>query len=272
MSNYNSLGDSYDYHYSRLNGFTLLELSIVLVIIGLLAGGITVGADMIRSAELRAVITEHQRYTAAVHTFRDKYFALPGDMTNAQAFWGIAHATPATCITTASTGTETCNGDGDGKIDISSAGSNEMFRFWQHLANAGLIEGSYNGIAGSGNAIDAELVTNINSPTSKLSNAGWSMYYMMYYVGDAYLFAGQYNNYYSYGADTASNRTYDKVLTAEEAWNIDKKIDDGKPTEGQLWAINWSTCTDAADENDLTSDYDLDDSSITCGLAFRNQF
>jgi len=72
------------------SGFSLVELSIVLVILGLLTGGILGGQALIRAAELRAVTTEYDRWVTATRTFQDKYFALPGDMTNATAFWGSA--------------------------------------------------------------------------------------------------------------------------------------------------------------------------------------
>ena len=71
------------------SGFSLVELSIVLVILGLLTGGILAGQNLIRAAELRSVTTQFQNYHAAVMTFRDKYFALPGDMANAEDFWGL---------------------------------------------------------------------------------------------------------------------------------------------------------------------------------------
>ena len=60
-------------------GFSLVELSIVLVILGLLTGGILAGQSLIRAAELRSISTDYSRYIAAVQAFRDKYFALPGD-------------------------------------------------------------------------------------------------------------------------------------------------------------------------------------------------
>ena len=69
-------------------GFSLVELSIVLVILGLLTGGILTGQSLIRAAELRSVTTEFQKYQTAMMTFRDRYMALPGDMRNATAFLG----------------------------------------------------------------------------------------------------------------------------------------------------------------------------------------
>src|SRR5665213_1826112 len=65
---------------SRSPGFTLIELSIVLVIIGLIVGGILVGQDMIKAAEVRAQISQIEKYNQAVNTFRAKFNAIPGDM------------------------------------------------------------------------------------------------------------------------------------------------------------------------------------------------
>jgi prepilin-type N-terminal cleavage/methylation domain-containing protein len=179
-------------------GFSLVELSIVLVILGLLTGGILAGQSLIRAAELRSVVTEYQRYTTAVQSFRDKYLALPGDMTNAERFWGTAHATDATCITTSSGSVTTCNGDGDGQVEAVTTRSNETFRFWQHLANAGLIEGSYTGVAGPLSYLDALSATNV--PSGRLTNAVWTSTF----VGNAgsanaSYYEGEYKNIFQLG-------------------------------------------------------------------------
>ena len=125
----------------------MLELSIVLVIIGLLIGGIFVGQSLIHNATLNAVITEFNRYQTAVQSFKQQYQALPGDMPNATSFWGSAGGTgsDATCMNTASTTAATCNGNGDGVIQTSAAGNDKILRFWQHLANAKMVGRFYSG-------------------------------------------------------------------------------------------------------------------------------
>jgi len=64
----------------KRGGFTLIELSIVLVIIGLLVSGVLVGRDLIAAAELRSQISQIEGYNTAVRTFQLKYGGLPGDL------------------------------------------------------------------------------------------------------------------------------------------------------------------------------------------------
>ncbi|MFI4984234.1 MAG: type II secretion system protein, partial [Rickettsiales bacterium] len=72
---------------SGSRGFTLVELSIVIVIIGFLVAGIAAGANMVKQAEIRSVITDLQSYQTAYNNFVAKYNAVPGDMTTASSFW-----------------------------------------------------------------------------------------------------------------------------------------------------------------------------------------
>jgi prepilin-type N-terminal cleavage/methylation domain-containing protein len=70
---------------SHGNGFTLIELSIVLVIIGLIVGGVLVGQNLIDAAAVRAQISQIEKYNTAANTFRGKYGYLPGDIPNPYA-------------------------------------------------------------------------------------------------------------------------------------------------------------------------------------------
>ncbi len=243
--------------------FSLVELSIVLVILGLLTGGILAGQSLIRAAELRSVTTDIQKYSTALMSFRDKYMALPGDMQNAQSFWGVAHATPATCATTASTTALTCNGDGNGQL-LFATGANEMFRAWQHMANAGLIEGTYTGTEGTA-AAGYHAIPGVNSPRIKLSNGGVGIFYLGSIISQTNNFDGNYGNVFVYGATHPSQMPANPLFKPEEAWNIDTKLDDGKPGFGTITTYKHvTTCYDD------TSNYNYDDTAVRCALIFKS--
>lgn len=235
------------------SAFSLVELSIVLVILGLLVGGVLSGQSLIRAAELRSISSEYSRYTTAMSTFRDKYFALPGDMSNANSFWsGFGQ------------------GDGDGTLDTSStATSNEISTFWIHLSKAAMIEGTYTAFASTTTAAGT-------NPKAKLSNAAWNAYY----VGspdttNATYFEGSYGNALMFGGGTnASIPT--GVIKPEEAWNVDTKLDDGKPATGSILSLEsqGSTCSDLATSSSSLSAsvYLLSGTSNTCALILKTGY
>jgi prepilin-type N-terminal cleavage/methylation domain-containing protein len=229
------------------NAFSLVELSIVLVILGLLVGGILSGQALIRASELRSITTEYQRYTTAVGTFRDKYFAIPGDMNNATSFWASG----------------TGNGDGDGLIENNgTAANNEISTFWVDLAFAGLIEGSYTNVAA------VTLTGGTNNPRSKISNGSWNVAHIgtvgvngvsspvagaTVQAADTF-FAGTYGNVLLLGSGTNALLP-GGILKPEEAWNIDTKMDDGRPDIGSV------TSLESQGENDNTRCSNLDTST-----------
>lgn len=270
---------SLDSHNCRMKkAFSLVELSIVLVILGLLTGGILAGQSLIRAAELRSVSTEFQRYQTSVMTFRDKYFALPGDMKNATAFWGeLASGVP--CRDVFSTSTATCNGDGDGQIESMNTGGtgtgmNEVFHFWLHLANAGLIEGSYTGHPQAGNPWDEDSDFGVNAPASKLSDAGWHAEWFGSSATsvEGVYFAGSYGNSFAFGAAPA-NYPRNPAIKIEEAWNLDAKMDDGMPGTGAVRATWAYGCTDGSSSGTvLTVPYRLSIDQELCALVFPNAF
>lgn len=212
-----------------------------------------------------------------------KYFALPGDMTNATRFWGAASGTATTdgvvtaCAELNDTNTTgTCNGDGSGYIaDENTVGDvrdqwYEGYRAWQQLAHAGLIEGTYTGNSGASRT-DNIALPGVNAPRSRIGkDAVWQFRGYVAAYGPApdwfYIPAG---NFMTLGAN---NSVYGEgtgpVLTPEEAWNIDTKLDDGKPGQGRIYsfvgtgAINPGCTVDATQ----TTDYALSDTSVACSL------
>jgi len=263
--------------------FSLIELSIVLVILGLLTGGILAGQSLIRAAELRAVSTEFSRYHTAIQTFRDKYFAIPGDFRDATRFWQRQSSSNCTTNSSATVNTAgTCDGSGDGLITQGAAVSvsAEFAQFYRQLALAGLIEGSYSGLAGPSNVWHA--VPGQNVPASKLANATWAAVWWQTQPGSStMLFNGNYGNTLVIGKATTAEPS-DGILKPEEAWNIDTKTDDGKPATGSTVVRGRGNfCTVAADgvtglANGNTSHaammdagYNLGYSDTACGLVFR---
>lgn len=256
------------------NAFSLVELSIVLVILGLLTGGILAGQSLIRASELRAASTEANRYVAAVQTFRDKYFGIPGDIRNATQFWGAADAGDglgSDCTDVVSTTPATCNGDGNGVVN---SGGNEQFRFWQQLANAGLIEGTYTGTQGSAGAGNSNHhIPGTNCPRSKMGNSGWGTRGLN--TGDftTTFFLANRNNNLFFGAPAGNTHMIAPNLKPEEAWNIDTKMDDGRPGLGRVESNFPATCTTAANNTDsANANYALTLSAIGCNLLFVNPF
>lgn len=252
------------------HAFSLVELSIVLVTLGLLVGGVLAGQSLIRAAELRAVSTEHARYTSAVMAFRNKYFSLPGDFSKAIDFWTQATNCPGTAAQ-GSTTQATCNGNQDGMITTSGGNANELYRFWQHLANAGLIEGTYSGVAGPTDGNESLIGSNV--PRSRMNNGGWTIYWFGSQASSSNLWPGEYGNVWMFGASRAGDPTSGAILKPEEAWNIDMKMDDGLPRSGIVVPYKPATAPNCADSaSDTAATYALTHTGITCNLFIKNSF
>jgi prepilin-type N-terminal cleavage/methylation domain-containing protein len=260
-------------HHTHDSGFSLVELSIVLVILGLLTGGILGGQALIKASEMRAITTELSTWQTAVNTFKQKYFGLPGDIINAQAFWSPAASCPP-APGDAPLGAATCNGNGDGDVgSATTAQRHEAFLFWQHLALSGLITGEFSGTSGAGGSSDHIIGT--NAPTSKFGNGGWSGFYFQ--GGSTNQYDRDYGNTFVIGGQRSPYATNGKLLTPSEAWNIDTKMDDGLPARGSTiahWLVNECSAADdgSSTNNDLDAHYRLEDDSIQCSLYFTGRF
>lgn len=119
---------------TRQNGFTLVEIAIVLIIIGLLLGGVMKGQELIIQAKIRNVANDLNGLTAAVYGYQERYRRFPGDDSDAAARW---------------TNPPAVKGDGNARIGATanagvldcSTSNEENCQFWQHLRLAGFIGG-----------------------------------------------------------------------------------------------------------------------------------
>ncbi|MFK7892318.1 MAG: type II secretion system protein [Granulosicoccus sp.] len=179
-------------------GFTLVELAIVMVIVGLIMGGIFKGQSLIDSARVRSISTEIAGIQTAWFSFQERYRSLPGDFQNASAQIDSA-ATP---------------GDGNGRIDD----SRERAGVWQQLSLAGLISGNYDGAqsaAGSANDVACNPSTCPQNP--------FNGFYKITYSAQAVGVDGPANEMYT-GAQIPVN-----ILS-----QLDSRLDDGLPNSGRF--------------------------------------
>lgn len=115
-------------------GFTLVEIAIVLVIIGLLLGGVLKGQEIITNAKIKNLESDFNGISAAIYSYQDRYRAIPGDDKNTETRWGST-------VTKGDGNSKIASGSTIHKFDSTTTGE-ESRLFWLHLRNAGLVTGA----------------------------------------------------------------------------------------------------------------------------------
>lgn len=260
-------------------GFSLLEISIVLALVGMLAGIVLVGQGFVRRHELRSVIFDANNYTAAISQFKAKYQALPGDMTNAVEIWGKADGDTnlgtncAAPDTNASAGKPTCNGDGDFMIE-GGIGC-EDYRAWQQLAAGEFIGGQFTGISGLP-ACAANSIPEVNSPKSTMDNTTFTITSLSPatfgdIAADGVFYDGNYRNILIFGATKANDYAINPAMKPTTARELDQKVDDGFPALGSVRAVKPAS---VATPNCTTVGgmYKESFKNVACSLLFTSEY
>ena len=246
----------------KASAFTLIELSIVLVIIGLIVGGVLVGQDLIAAAKNRKQLSELQKYSAAIQTFRLKYNALPGDISDPATF-GLYVGNPG-------------NGNKiitnfNGSLPVTSLHS-EGRHFFVHLSQAGLIDDTFLAASAAYHYCEG---TGINRQAPKLTvgNGGIIMShyngYLYYYMGLSACKTGNPPSNYN----IQSLWSIAGIMPPASAHYIDSKTDDGNPGTGTVIAVTRTTgLLDTSDgncvENSATT-YNFSKETNECRLYVR---
>lgn len=238
---------------NKRSAFSLIELSIVLIIIGLLIAGITGGASLIKSSELRSVMGEARGFSVAVNAFFTQFDGLPGDYdTSLSSNDGV--------------------GDGDDIIEyVNALNRGEGLEAWRDLFVTGAVSEvvKYTTLTTAAAGIVPSVIPGSDIPSSKIKSAGW--------VFDSWDSDSQ-NVVVITGATTSTNPSTSNTLPANgqsavftgviaptDALSIDVKSDDGVPNTGVVRAIatSASTCFDNA-----ASSYRVANSNKECAMSF----
>jgi prepilin-type N-terminal cleavage/methylation domain-containing protein len=238
-------------------GFTLVELSIVILIIGVLISGIAAGTSLIRQAELNSVIRDFQSFQVSYNSFVNRFGAPPGDFKAADSIW-------PNCTTHANG----CNGNGNGAIsnEADTVRMRESMLAWRHLYLAGMITaGIVDPVSIITNIDTVAPVPGVNLPASKYDNGGYLML-----LGSNSLVGGAGNlwdnleffnprghiNAVFLGKPLAmlDGMNTDGIMTPQEAFNIDQKVDDGTIRGSEFTGANSGRIRTYSGFDSLTAD------------------
>lgn len=204
-------------------GFSLVELSVVLVILSLLLSIIMVGSTLVQNAHINTIITEQYEHQNRIYKFYEMYNAVPGDFADAVLTFGCNSGKPCE------------NGNNDRRIDHNM--STERFQIWRHLNLAGMISKMYSGAQVNNTKMSQ---VDINIPSSRF---GDNLGYMVYYGTDTVSISQDVDST-SYNCMMLANYEQQNIFGFGESpalpshilSMVDRKIDDGNPRSGNIVA------------------------------------
>lgn len=223
------------------NGFSLVELAIIITVIGLITASVIGGSAMIESAKINKFAGEIQTVKKAFHNFASIYGAKPGDFNAAQSHFGSSGVS---------------NGDGNGIINQGDDDtSDEVNNAMVHLAKANMLETT--GLANDADkfmALDSfkgEIYLSANRDADGAAISGFN------YI------SGTHN--FLIVADTGYG--YNGFIKPLVAFKLDKKFDDSFPRTGKITYIVAGNVSDASCTNSSTK-YFLTSKDLGCNISF----
>lgn len=242
----------------RQSGFTLVEMAVVIVVIGLIVTAVVSGRAIIEASESRAVMAEIRKHMQSFTQFSEKYRAYPGDYRTASTTFETAiDALVAARQDGGDSEAAPSDYDGDGNNQIVWA-DEEGTRAWLHMQLAGLTDGSY-----SGRGTDATLRVTI--PASNIGGGG-NGYYLNY--------NSEMQNHLGLGGFVEAGGINSRsAISPQRAEAIDKKLDDGRPLAGFVRAENGQNPAPPSDCANGSGFYNLGNdvlqNTVACMLLVR---
>lgn len=236
-------------HSMTQKGFSLTELSVVLVIVAFIIAGVLEGNNLIKGAHVKSIISESQSFIVALNSFSAKYNkgnqnVYPGDFDEGDEYWNGS-----------------LSGDGNGQIEfINGAGIYEGYVAWQHLSYAGMIDDPYVGTRTTG---VPDLDTDI--PRSRTDGGYYFDYEAFGLTGSNVLVLGDPINL----GVSATSVSVDGNLTPEQAQDVDAKSDDGSPLKGSVRGADGENSTNESCVDAAENIYVVTLEGNDCILGFR---
>jgi len=242
----------------KQTGFTLVEIAIVLVVIGLLLGGILKGQQLINSARVRNLADQSSGTQAAFYGFVDRFRNLPGDMPAARACAAVGAAVDLLCATV-----PTIGGNGDGRITTVG----EAAAAWSHLSVAGFLNGTFTGIVANEAAYRNTSVSTGAVPANAFQGPILLGHLLDYLNGAAE--GTVVRLAYSFGGN----------IPVPLLRDLDQKLDDGNAGSGVLRAVWGEAALPAAGMGAIiqsvgttcivSSNWNVDSNNQTCNAVFH---
>ena len=236
-------------HRPSEQGFTLVELAIVMVIIGILIGGILKGQELIATAKISSTVGQIEGLDASLNTFEEKYQARPGDMANPG---GRLPSCAGVCATAGDSDSRIENGNGANPGGAPALNQEGSFAF-AHLSAADLI---------SGVIVDATPAATFGEllPIVKAGGGMWLGYAITNAGSNINTLTGGRHYAILNGQPVATGPNVGAFSPATAA-QIDRKIDDGVANTGGTQVVGAGCAVAGVYAESVTN--------VTCGMFSR---